>query len=177
MIARINAKVERALREAMGHVAHAEEDQILDPFTRLDDAEQTEAIALSMMVALYVMVDVCDNQWPNDASVRRIASGLATVGTTAERLRLDAEEIYAYLSRSVVGEEAPDEVIQGEAPANRLAIVVAQRAAVVYSPKTMSTWDYLDQIETAIEVAMALDATVLPAAVMRAYLPKPTPAD
>jgi hypothetical protein len=52
------------------------------------------------------------------------------------------------------------------------AIIVAQRAAVVYSPRGMDTWDYLNQIEAALEVASALDTTVLPAAVMRAYLPK-----
>jgi hypothetical protein len=34
-------------------------------------------------------------------------------------------------------------------------------------------WDYLDRIESAIETASALEASVLPAAVMRAYLPKP----
>jgi hypothetical protein len=50
---------------------------------------------------------------------------------------------------------------------------VAQRAAVVYSAKYPTTWEYLDQIESSIEAAMALDATVLPAAVMRAYLTKP----
>jgi hypothetical protein len=44
---------------------------------------------------------------------------------------------------------------------------------VVYRPKHLDTWDYLDQIESAIEIASALETPVLPAAVMRAYLAKP----
>jgi hypothetical protein len=55
----------------------------------------------------------------------------------------------------------------------RIPVIVAQRAIVGFSPKEMGIWDYLDQIESAIEVAWTLDATVLPATVMRAYLPKP----
>jgi hypothetical protein len=94
MIARMDAKVERALRDAIGHVADAEADQIESALGRLDDAERTEAIALSIAVVCYVMVDVCEMGWPNDASVRRIAEGLASVGTTAERLRLNAEDIH-----------------------------------------------------------------------------------
>jgi hypothetical protein len=174
MIVRINAKAEKALREAMGHVAHSEADQIEPALAMLDDAERTEALALSIMVACYVVVDVCQNQWPDDASVQRIADGLATIGTAAERLHLDTGEIYAYLSRSVLGTEPLEDVIPDEPMFTRLPIIVAQRAVGVYRPdKGKGWWDYLDQIESAIEIASALDTTVLPAAVMRAYLPKP----
>jgi hypothetical protein len=171
MTARINAKVEKALREAMAHVAHAEADQIELPLAMLDDAERTEALGLAVMIAGYVVVDVCESQWPDDASTRRIAQGLASVGTAARQLQLDAEDIYVYLSRSVLGGLAPEDVIS-DGTAIRTAVTVAQRAAVVYSPKEMDWWGYLDQIESAIEVTWALDATVLPAAVMRAYLPR-----
>ena len=41
-----------------------------------------------------------------------------------------------------------------------------------YGPVTIC-YEYLDQIESAVEAAWALDLSVLPAAVMRAYLPKP----
>jgi hypothetical protein len=174
MIARTNAKAEKALREALGNVAQAEPDQIEQALAGLDQAERNEALALSLMITCYVVVDVCESQWPDDASVRRIAQGLATVGTTAERLRLDADEIYAYLSRTVLGSEPLESLIPGEPMFTRFPIIVAQRAIVVYSPKDMSMWDYLDQVENAIEVASALGPSVLPAAVMRAYLPKAT---
>ena len=173
MIARISVKAEKALRQAMAHVAHVEADQIEPSLAVLDDAERAEALGLAIMVAGYVVIDACGTQWPTDASVRRIAGDLATTGSTARQLQLDAEEIYVYLSRSVLGGLAPGDVIADEARAMGLAVTVAQRSTVVYSPKEMDWWVYLDQIESAIEVAWALDATVLPATVMRAYLPKP----
>jgi hypothetical protein len=173
MTTRITARVEKALRAAMAHVAHAEADQIEPALAVLDEAERTEALGLAIMIAGYVVVDACGTQWPTDASTRRIAEDLAATGSSARRLHLDAEEIYMYLSRSVVGGLAPEEVIPDKARATRLAVIVAEQATVVFSPKEMDWWVYLDQIESAIETAMALDAAVLPAAVMRAYLPKP----
>ena len=173
MIVRINAKVEKALREAMGHVAHGEADQIEHALAVLDEGEREEALRLAVLVACYVMIDVCDSKWPNQASVRQIAEDLATTGTTASRLNLDAEEIYAYLWRVVAGPERLEDVIPNEPMFTRFPVIVAQRAAVVYSPEDLDTWDYLDRIESAIEVASALDAQVIPAAVMRAYLSKP----
>lgn len=173
MIARINAQAEKALREAMGHVARAELDQIEQSLAVLDETERSEAFGLAIMVACYVMIDACGTQWPTDASTRKIADGLATVGTTADRLHLDAGQIYSYLSRVVLGTETIADVVPAEPMFTRLPVIVAQRAAVVYSPKGKSTWEYLDQIESAIEIASALEATVLPAVLMRAYLPSP----
>jgi hypothetical protein len=66
-----------------------------------------------------------------------------------------------------------EDVIPNEPMFTRLPVIVAQRAAVVYSPENLDTWDYLDRIESAFEIASALDASVLSAAVMRAYLPQP----
>jgi hypothetical protein len=173
MIARVNAKVERALRKTLGDLPRAETGQIEMPLASLTDAERAEALALAILITCYVVVDACGTHWPDDASIRRIAHGLATIGTTAERLHLDEGEIYAYLSRTVLGPDSIEDVIPDEPMFTRLPVIVAQRAVVVYSPKDTDWWVYLDQIESAIEVASALDATVLPAAVMRAYLPKP----
>ena len=173
MIARINAKVEKALREALGNVPRTEADQIEAPLARLDERERTEAIGLAIIITCYVMVDACGGQWPVESSIQRIAGALATIGTTAEWLRLDAEEIHAYLSRTVLGPERLEDVIPGEPAFTRLPVIVAQRTLSVYSPEEMDIWDYLDRIESAIEIASALDAHVLPAAVMRAYLSQP----
>jgi hypothetical protein len=173
MTAGINARVEKALREAMGHVAHAEADQITASLARLDGTERLEALGLSVMITCYAMVAACGSQWPDDGDARQIANDLATTGTAARRLQLDAGQIYAYLSRTVLGSDLLEDVIPDAAKAACTAIIVAQRAVGVYAPSEMDSWDYLDQIESAIEVASALDASVLPAAVMRVYLPGP----
>jgi len=147
MTARTSAKVEKALREAMGHVAHAEADQITAPLTRLDRTERLEALGLSVMITCYAMVAACGSQWPDDRDARQIANDLATTGTTARRLALDAGQIYDYLSRTVLGPEALEEVIPDAAKAASMAVIVAQRVVGVYAPSDMDTWDYLDQIE------------------------------
>lgn len=172
MITRINAKAEKALREAMDNVAHAEADRIEAPLAKLDETERTEALGLAVMIVGYVIVDACGTQWPDDANVRQFAESVATGGTTAKRLQLDTGQIYAFLSRVVLGAGSIEDVIPDEPMFTRIPVIVAQRAIVGFSPKEMGIWDYLDQIESAIEVAWALDATVLPATVMRAYLPK-----
>jgi hypothetical protein len=171
--ARINAKAEKALREAIGSVPNVEEERIAEPLSHLADGERTEALGLAIIITSYVAIDACGNQWPAQASIRRIAGALATGTTTAERLHLNAEEIYAYLSRVVLGPERLEDVIPDEAAFTRLPVIVAGEALAVYSPKGIGMWDYLDRIESAIEIASALDTAVLPAAVMRAYLPKP----
>jgi hypothetical protein len=176
VIARINTKVEKALREALDNVAHVEEDQITVPLAPLDESEHAEALALAGMITCYVTVDVCGNKWPNQASARQVAEDLATTGSTAKRLKLDTGQIYAYLSRTVLGPERLEDVIPDEPYFTRLPVVVAQRGLSVYHPKDIAMWDYLDRIESAIEAASALDESVLPAVVMRAYLPKPQPA-
>jgi hypothetical protein len=173
VIPRSNAKAEKALREALSAVARAEDDQITAALEALNDSERTAALGLAMTITCYVVIDACGSQWPEPASVQRIAGALATKGSVARRLLLDAGQIHAYLSRVVLGPDRMEEVIRDEPQATRLSVVVAQRALVVYSPEEMEVWEYLDQIESAIEVASALDDSVLPAAVMRAYLPQP----
>jgi hypothetical protein len=173
VIARINAKVEKALREALDSVPHVEEDEITASMGILSDAERAEALGLAIIITCYVTIDACGSQWPTQSSVRRIAGALATKGTTAKRLRLDAEEIHTYLSRVVLGRERMEDAIPDEPEFTLLPVIVAQRALAVLSPKEMVMWEYLDRIESAIEIASALDEAVLPAAVMRAYLPKP----
>jgi hypothetical protein len=166
-----NAQAERALRIALSSVARGEADQIEAAFAGLDESERTEALALAIRITQYIAVDACGSTWPTDVSIRRIANGLATLGTLAERLRLDADELYEYLSRVVFGSKRLEDVIAAE-PRTRLPVMVVQRALAVYCPKALGFWEYLDQVESAIEAALALDETVLPAAVGRAYTPR-----
>lgn len=169
MTNRINTKVEQALRDAMGHVAHAEADQIEPTLAALDDDGRAEALGLCVAIACYVAIDVCE-RWPNDADVRQLAEDIATTGTTAEQLHLNSKEIYAYLSRTAFGLEPVEDVISDEATATRMMVIVAQRAVLIYRPdKEKGWWEYLDVIEAAIDAASDLNPAVIPAAVLRAY--------
>jgi hypothetical protein len=170
MIARINDKADRALRVALDSVPRAQADQIASSLEKLEEERRAEVLALAVIVTCYVLVNACGNEWPLQSSVQRIARTLATRTTNAERLHLDPEEIYAYLWRTVLGPERLEDVIPHELAFTRLPIIVLGEALAVYCPEGMGKWDYLDQIESAIEVASTLDVSVLPAAVMRAYL-------
>jgi hypothetical protein len=173
MIARFNATAETALRKSFTSVARLDEDPVGPAFATLDDKERVEAVGLAIMIAGYVMVDVCDSRWPNQASVRQIAEDLATTGRVARQLQLDAGQIYEYLSQTVMGDKRDTGFAPDEQSFTRLAVIVAERALVVYCPKDMEIWAYLDQIESAIETAWALGPAALPAAVLRAYMPEP----
>lgn len=170
MTTQINAKTEKALREALHSVTLIGDDQIPPSLAALDDDQRTAAVGLALIITGYIMIDACGSQWPTQASVQRIARTLATKSTNAERLHLDPEKIYAYLSRTVLGPEQLEDVVPDEPEFTRLPMVVAGEALAVFGPKEMDIWDYLDRIETGIERASMLDAIVLPAAVMRAYL-------
>lgn len=173
MIAQINAKAEKALREAIHSVTHIETDQIPPSLAALGDRERAEAVGLAIIATAYVIVDVAGSQWPVKSSVERFSKTVATKSTLAQRLRLDPDEIYAYMSKTVLGPEQLEDVIPDEPAFTRLPVVVLGEALAAYAPKGMGMWDYLDRIEAALETASALDAAVIPAAVMRGYMPKP----
>jgi hypothetical protein len=177
MITRINAKVETALREALASVARGEVDEIESALAVLDDEERAESLALAVLITGYAMIDACGTQWPAQSSVRRIANALATTGTVAKRLQLDPEKIFDYLTRAVLGPDRLADVIPHGPEIARFPVVVAQRTLNVYHPKGIEVWDYVDQIESAIETAWALNSTVLPAAVLRSYMPSTKSAD
>jgi hypothetical protein len=170
MINRINAKLEKVLREAINEVTRIEGDQIPPSLTALDEQERAEVLSLALTVTAYVLVEACGSQWPVRSSIRKIADALAAGTSFAERLHLDPEVIYAYLSRTVFGKERLEDVIPDEPDFTRLPIVVAGEALSVYTKGYKSMWDYLDRAESGIEEASALDPIVLPGAVMRAYM-------
>lgn len=173
MIARINDKTEKALRAAIGDVVRLEEGAPLPSLDALNAQEREEALGLAVVITSYVLIEACGSQWPVRNSIQKIARTLATTSSNAERLHLDPEEIEAYLSRAVFGRERMEDVIADEPTFTRLPVIVAGEALAVYSKGYDSMWDYLDVIETGIEEASALEARVLPAAVMRAYMKAP----
>lgn len=173
MIARIDAKTEKALREALHGVTRTGKDEVPPTLAALDEGERAAVGGLAVIVTAYVLIDACGNQWPIRSSLERIANTLATKTTQAREQGWDPDQIFAYLSRTVFGRERLEDVIPEEPTFTWLPIAVAVEALAVYSKGYSSMWDYLDRIEAGIEEAEALNERALPAAVMRAYM-KPT---
>jgi hypothetical protein len=168
----INAEAETALREALAAVSRLELDQIEPALDVLDERELAEALGLAILITGYVAVDACGTEWPTQHSIQRIADALTRVGTITKQLQLDSGKIYQFLSRVVLGSETLDEFFKPEDPdLVRFPIIVAHQVTGVYCPREIGIWDYMDQIESGIEAAWALQSTVLPAAVLRSYLP------
>ena len=168
----INTKAESALREALAAVSRLEIDQIEPALDVLDERELGEALGLAVLITGYVAVDACGTEWPTQHSIQRIADSLTRVGTITKQLQLDSGKIYQFLSRVVLGPDPLDEFFKPEDPEfARFPIIVAHQATGVYCPREIGIWDYLDQIESAIEAAGVLQSTVLPAALLRSYLP------
>jgi hypothetical protein len=168
----INAKAETALREAISAVSRLEIDQIEPALGKLDELELAEALGLAVTITGYVAVDSCGTEWPTKHSMRRIADDVATTGTVSKTLKLDPEKIYQFLSRVVLGPEPLIDFISPEDPEYaRFPVIIANRITGVYCPREVEIWDYMDQIESAIEAAWSFKPAVFPAAVLRAYLP------
>jgi hypothetical protein len=180
-IAALGGKVDAALRKALELAVHDYEDDITAPLAALDPDERALALSFATMITGYVMVDACGSQWPVPPSVLRIANALATIGSAVKRLRLDPEQIHAYLSRVVLGTDRMEDVIPDEPQFTRLPIIVAVQALAVYCPEELEIWDYLDRIQTAVAITTAMDPSVLlPAIVLCAHLaelrtPEPDP--
>lgn len=170
MNARIDAKTEKSLREALHGMTLTGKDEIPPTLAALDETARTAVGALALTVTAYVLIAACGNQWPVKSSRERIAKTLATKTKGAREQGLDPEQIYAYLSRTVFGKERLEDVIPDEPAYTRLPIVVAMEALAVYSPGETGIWDYLDVVEAGLEEAEALAERAIPAVVMRAYM-------
>lgn len=174
MTAQINPKTEKALRESIHELTRIEADQVPPSLAALNEKERAEVGGLAVIIASYVLIEACGNQWPVRSSVQKIAKTLATKSSDARRMQLAPEKIEAYLSGTVFGRDRLEDVIPDEPEFTRMPIVVAGEALAVYSKGYSSMWDYLDRVEAGIEAASTLDEMVLPAAVMRAYMKQPT---
>jgi hypothetical protein len=168
----LNAKAKTALQRALSAVSRLEVEQIEPELEVLDDAELAKALGIAIAITGYVAVDAVGTEWPTRHSMRRIADALTRVGTVSKTLRLDPEKVYQYLSRVVLGPEPLHEFFgPGDPDFERFPVIIANRATGVYCPDELEIWEYVDQIESAIEAAWAFKPEVFPAAVLRAYLP------
>lgn len=75
MIARINAKVEKALRQGLTSAARIEVDRIEPGLAGLDDTECAEALGLAIIITCYVAAGVCGAERRARSSHRRVLAG------------------------------------------------------------------------------------------------------
>lgn len=163
----IDPTVEQSARKLLGHAMRAELDDVARLASSLSDAQFQQALELCVATAGYVVIDVCGMEWPTEANLRKIAKNVAEAGT---KLSLDPEVVFAFLSRVALRAEPLRDVFPAEQDAAMTPLLIASRILVVYCPQGRDQWDYLDEIEDALEVASSLKPSAYPAVFLRARL-------
>lgn len=145
----INSGVEELTRKLFGYAIRAELDDLQTQLRALDQATMTEALRLAVMVAGAVVLDVTEGKRPSDADLRKMASTAASV---EKRYALDEDKVYTYLARSVFG-DVPLEEALGATDVASVPFLVTGNLLGSYTHEGQKWWEFLDQIEAAIEAA------------------------
>lgn len=164
----IEEKIDRAARDLFEHAIRGELDKIPPVLLSLDDADRLGCLELCVLTAGYVAVDVCGMQWPSEPAVRRIADNLASAKVDVD---LDSADVYAYLNRVVIGFEKTDQAFSDPESALLTTILVTGNLLFVFCPDGKTVWEYLNEIEAAIETAASVERYVLPAMIYRSRIP------
>jgi hypothetical protein len=162
---RIDPKIEKPTRTMLGYAIRGELQELAPQVLAVGDVAYRECLALCLATAAYVVIDVA-GRWPTDADIREIAQRTAQATTNFE---LHDADVYDYLARTVIGAENLSDAFGSQAAAGTLPLLVTARLLVSFRPQGNDWWDYLDQIEAALEAAETIDLSVLPALTLRAH--------
>lgn len=148
---KIDDKAEEVARELFGFAIRAELDDFEAKITKANVDILTKALQLSVAVAGAVVLHIGDGQQPSDADFRKLADTAASV---EKRYELKSDEAFMYLSRVVFGGQPLDEVFSpGEAATLPFLITGNLLASYRDVREGQKWWEYLDEIEAAIEAA------------------------
>jgi hypothetical protein len=165
---RIDPKIEKPTREMLGCAIRGELEDLATTIQAAGNEIYAGSLALCITAAGYIAIDVTGMRWPDDANLRKIARNAAGAET---RLELREPDIYAYLSRAVLGSERLEDVFPSVESAYALPILITANMLFTFRPQGQKWWEYLDAIWAATETALAIDLSVLPALMFRARRP------
>jgi hypothetical protein len=155
----INPKAEKSTRELLGHAIRGELPELAVAIQAAGNETYRQCIALCLLVAGYVAVDVC-KRWPIDADIREVARNAAEADG---RMELTESDFYGFLAGSVLGDETLDQALGTIEAAATLPVLLTGSLLLTFRPRGQKWWDYLDAIESALDAAATIDASVLPA--------------
>lgn len=167
---RIDPRVEQTTRDLLDHAMKgelAELPRIVGAIN--DDRTVQDCLKLCVMIAGYTAIDVCGSEWPNEKSLRKISANTAKAAKS--RFNLDEAEVHAFLDRSALRFEPLRDVFSTQDDAVLTPFLITASMLVTYGPRDKSVWDYLDEVEEALEASAALKPSILPAMILRAHMP------
>ena len=143
----------------LGHAIRGELQELAMAIQAAGNETYRQSIALCLLAAGYVAVDVC-KRWPTNADIREIARNASEA---EDRLDLTESDFYDFLSGSVFGDQPLDLALGTAEAAMTLPVLLTGSLLLTFRPRPQKWWDYLDTIENALDVAAGIDASVLPA--------------
>ena len=158
---RIDPEVERPTRDLLGHAIRAEWEEFAVVVQEVGEIRLIECLGLCLRVAGYIAIDICGQAWPTRADLREIAQRMAAVELDFD---IAESDIYDCLDRSALGFESLSDVFpDSKEKVGTVPVLVAATLLVSYRPDGRDWWDYLEQIEQALEIATDLTEAVVPA--------------
>lgn len=156
----IEPKAEESTRALLGHAIRGEWQDLANVAEDIGETRLLECLSLCLRIGGYIAIDISGRTWPTTADIREIAQRMATVELDFD---LSEDDAHAYLTRSVLGFEPLTEVFPDREKLATVPIFTTAALLVSYRRHGTDWWDYLDQIENALETAAPLSEDVVPA--------------
>lgn len=164
---RIDPKIEQLTRRMLGHAIRGEPNELAATIREVgDDRRFAECVGLCVAIAGYIVVDVLGPNWPGDAGLHRMAVHSAN---SEIDFQLDESQVYDYLKKSVMGFQPLSHVFAKPDEMTGLPIVMTASLMLAFCPREQEVWDYLSDIEDALELADSVKPSALPAMIIRAH--------
>lgn len=163
---RIEAKVEQSTRDLLNHAMKGELEELPRVIGAInDDRRVRESLELCVLIAGYVTIDVCGSEWPSEKSLRTISANLVKAET---RFMLKDTEVYEFLARNALRFEPLRDVFSTPDDASLTPFLITASMLVTYGPAEKGVWEYLDEIEEALELAGGVKPSAYPAMILMA---------
>ena len=156
----IEPRVEEPTRDLLGHAIRGEREGFANVAEDIGDQRLAECLSLCGRISGYIAIDISGHTWPSVADVREIARRMAAADHAFD---LTEDDAHAYLARAVLGFEPLIEVFPDRTKLASVPIFTTAALLVSYRRHGTDWWDYLDQIEKALETAAPLPDDVVPA--------------
>jgi hypothetical protein len=157
---RIDPRVEKPTRDLLGRAIRGEFDELADVIEAIGEERFQECLSLCLSIAGYIAIEICGHEWPTTAKLRRIAEIMAGADMDFD---LGESDVYDYLARAALGFEPLIEVFPEREKVGSIPIMVTATLLVSYRGEDRGWWDYLEEIEEALEIAAPLPEKVVPA--------------
>ncbi|HEX6445731.1 MAG TPA: hypothetical protein VF053_11625 [Streptosporangiales bacterium] len=146
---RIDPKVEEPTRDLFGHALRAEHEDFQKRLASVDGETVSEAMTLAGTIVAYVCIDACGGQQPTEEEFDTLTDNVVSADS---EYSLTAQEVRDYLVKGVFGGQVLHEVLDPK-DAVRFPFIVGAYLLAGYSHDDQAWWDYLDEVEAAIEAA------------------------